>query len=43
MTFLIPWFAALGALIIGVAVYRDDKDEIIRLYVLCSIAYIKYC
>ena len=40
MTFLIPWFATLGALIIGIAAYRDDKDGIIFGCMYCVVSLI---
>ena len=40
MTFLIPWFATLGALIIGIAAYRDDKQGLISGCMYCGVSLI---
>lgn len=40
MTFLIPWFGTLGALIIGIAAYRDDKRCLITGCIYCLISLI---
>ena len=40
MTFLIPWFATLGALIIGIAAYRDDEDGLILGCIYCGVSLI---
>ena len=40
MTFYISWFATLGALIIGIAAYRDDKKNLIAGCLYCVVSLI---